>query len=389
LFGNGRTAIKAQLGRYLSKLGTDLTEGLNPITTSVTNTTRTWTDTDGDFVPDCDLGNFGANGECTAIDNNNFGKNNPNATRWDPAVLEGYGDRDANWDFSTEVQHELRPGFAVTGGYYYNNGGYTRQNNSRKRVTDNTLVGPEDYDLYCIKAPLDPRLPNGGGYDVCGNANIKPGKFGQVSNLVTAREPFGDFESRNDFFNVAIDARLAQGIRLGGGIDTGRSVSGQCYIVDSPGELQNCRVVSPFKGQTQYKAHGVFPLPAAFVASFAYQNLSGPSFNATYTASLSEITPSLGRPLSGGATTANIPLVAPQTMFEDRIVRLDLRLSKSLQIQRFRIQLNVDAYNALNANSVRALSSQFGSGGRASAAWQRPSQILDPRLIQVGGQISF
>ncbi len=196
-------------------------------------------------------------------------------------------------------------------------------------MTDNTFVGPEDYDLYCVKAPLDSRLPNGGGYDVCGNANIKQNKFGQVSNLVTAREPFGEFESRNDFFNVAIDARLAQGIRLGGGVDTGRSVAGNCFIVDSPGELQNCRVVSPFRGQTQYKAHGVFPLPADFVASFAYQNLSGPSFNANYIASNAEIFPSLGRSLSGGATTANIPLVAPQTMFEDRIARLDLRLSHS------------------------------------------------------------
>ncbi len=76
-------------------------------------------------------------------------------------------------------------------------------------------------------------------------------------------------------------------------------------------------------------------------------------------------------------------------MFEDRIVRLDLRLSKSFQIQKFRVQLNLDAYNALNANSVRALSSQFGSGGQASSAWQRPSQILDPRLFQIGGQVSF
>jgi hypothetical protein len=389
LFGNGRTAIKAQLGRYLSKLGTDLTEGLNPISTSVTSTSRTWTDTDRDFVPDCDLGNFAANGECTAIDNQNFGKNNPNATRWDPAVLEGYGDRDANWDFSTEIQHELRPGFAVTGGYYYNNGGYTRQGNSRKRVTDNTLVGPEDYDTYCVTAPVDSRLPNGGGYQVCGLANIKQAKFGQVANLITAREPFGEFESRNDFFNVAVDARLAHGIRLGGGVDTGRSIAGNCFVVDSPQELLNCRVVTPFRGQTQFKGHGVFPLPAGFVASFAYQNLSGPSFNANYTASLAEIIPSLGRPLSGGATTATVPLVQPQTMYEDRIVRLDLRLAKAVNIRRVRVQVNIDAYNALNANSVRALSSTFGSGGRASAAWQRPTQILDPRLLQVGGQISF
>ena len=65
------------------------------------------------------------------------------------------------------------------------------------------------------------------------------------------------------------------------------------------------------------------------------------------------------------------------------------KMAKSVTVRRVRIQVNVDAYNALNANSIRALSSTFGSGGRASSAWQRPTQILDPRLIQVGGQISF
>ncbi len=194
LFGNGRTAIKAQLGKYVSKLGTDLTEGLNPIATSVVSATRNWDDLTypvgdprrGNFVPDCNLGDFTINGECGAISNNNFGKNNPNATQWDPAVLEGWGKRDSNWDFSTEIQHELRPGFGVTGGYYWNNGGYTRQANSRRRVTDNVLVNPADYDPFCIMAPRNAGLPGGGGYEVCGLYNIKPEQFGRVSNLVTA-----------------------------------------------------------------------------------------------------------------------------------------------------------------------------------------------------------
>ena len=380
----------------MSKLGTDLTEALNPIATSVVSASRNWEDLTypigdprrGNFVPDCDLGNFAINGECDAISNNNFGKNNPSATVWDPNVLDGWNKRDYNWDFSTEIQHELRPGFGVTGGYYWNNGGYTRQGGagataSRKRVTDNLLVTPADYDPFCIMAPVNANLPGGGGYEVCGLYNIKSDKFGQSSNFVTLREPFGEFESRNDFFNVAIDARVAHGIRLGGGVDTGRSVAGNCFVVDSPQELLNCRVVTPFTAQTQVKAHGVFPLPAGFVTSFAWQNLAGPTYNATYTATAAEII-GLGRPLSGGATTVqNIPLVAPQTLFEDRVTRLDLRLSHSFQVQRVRVQLNLDAYNALNANSVRAVNSAYG------AAWTRPQQILDPRILQVGGQLRF
>src|SRR5262245_5108270 len=97
LFGTGKTALKVQIGRFVSKIGTDLAEAINPVVTSVNTTSRTWTDTNRNFVPDCDLGNFALNGECGAISNNNFGKNNPNATRYDPAVLNGYGVRDFNW----------------------------------------------------------------------------------------------------------------------------------------------------------------------------------------------------------------------------------------------------------------------------------------------------
>ena len=172
----------------------------------------------GNYVPDCDLGNFGINGECGAISNNNFGQNNPNATVYDPDVLNGYGKRDANWDFSTEIQHELRPGFGRHRRLLLQQRRLYRQAGSRKRVTDNLLVTQADYDTYCIKAPSNADLPGGGGYDVCGLANVDQDSFGKVQNFVTSRESFGEFESRNDFFNIAFDARLAHGIRLGGGL---------------------------------------------------------------------------------------------------------------------------------------------------------------------------
>jgi hypothetical protein len=71
-------------------------------------------------------------------------------------------------------------------------------------------------------------------------------------------------------------------------------------------------------------------------------------------------------------------------LFEDRISRLDLRLSKVFNFtSRIRLQLNLDAYNALNSNAVRAVNINYGS------AWTRPTQILDPRIFQLGGQISF
>ncbi|MBM3771943.1 MAG: TonB-dependent receptor [Acidimicrobiia bacterium] len=394
LKGDGRTALKFTAGRYVAKLGTDdiAANIASPITRSITSTSRGWTDTNGNYVPDCDLGNRAANGECGALANQFFGQNNPNAVQIDPAILSGYAKRDSNWDITAEIQRQLTRGIGITGGYYFNNGGYFRYAfgspfSSKVRATDNRAVKPADYDPYCITAPSNPALPNGGGYQVCDLADIKPEKFGQVENYVTLSDNFGRFISRNDFVGFTIDARLPKSIRLNGGFDTGRSVLDRCFVVDSPQEKLYCKVVTPFKGQTQFKFNGVVPIKYDFAFAFTWQNLSGPDYNAEYSASNAEIAPSLGRNLSGGRTNLGqadtIRLVAPKTLFEDRISRLDLRLSKSFKIQRYRLQLNLDAYNALNSNAIRAVNSVYGS------AWRTPLQILDPRLVQVGGQVSF
>ena len=117
LHGDGRSALKFAIGRYVAKTNVDVPAANNPITTSVITTTRTWTDANKNFVPDCDLGNFGINGECLAIDNTFFGKNNPKATAWDPAVLAGWGVRDSNWDLSSELQQQLGERVSATAGY--------------------------------------------------------------------------------------------------------------------------------------------------------------------------------------------------------------------------------------------------------------------------------
>ncbi len=77
LFGNGRTALKFAIGRYVAKTNVDVAVLLNPNTTAVNTASRSWTDANTNYYPDCDLGNFGQNGECGAISDQNFGKQNP------------------------------------------------------------------------------------------------------------------------------------------------------------------------------------------------------------------------------------------------------------------------------------------------------------------------
>jgi hypothetical protein len=156
LFGNGRTALKFAIGRYVAKTNVDVPAANNPITTSVITTSRAWRDLNKNYIPDCDLGNFGDQPECGAIDNQFFGQNNPQAVLWADNVLHGWGARDSNWDLSSEIQHQLLQGLSVTAGYYFNTGGYFRNSatRSKNRDTDNILVGRGEFDAFCVTAPV-------------------------------------------------------------------------------------------------------------------------------------------------------------------------------------------------------------------------------------------
>lgn len=414
LFGNGRTAVKVSVGRYLEQLGAGIASDNNPVVRSVLSANRTWNDVNGNYVPDCNLSTFTQNGECGPIGNTNFGQNNPNASRYDDALLTGWGKRNYAWDFGTEVQHQLREGLSTTFGYY-------RNWSSNFRVTDNASVTPSSFQPFCVTAPMDPRLPNGGGYEVCGLYDVVPAQFGLTNNVVTNADQFFDADSdvtcsvagsisgvasrgngitcgKSDFFNVSVNSRLARGITIGGGVDTGRTVVDTCFVVDSPQALLNCRVVTPFSAQTQIKVYGNYPLPYGVSVSATYQNLSGASFEANYNAPNSVVASSLGRNLSACGTrnpctaTVLVPLVAPMTSFLDRRSQLDLRFTKSVKLGRMKVQGNLDLYNAFNAGTVLSVNSTYGS------AWQRPvsdnaiggvDPILPGRLIQVGGSVSF
>jgi hypothetical protein len=254
----------------------------------------------------------------------------------------------------------------------------------------NLLVTPSDFSPYCVTAPPDPRLPNGGGYQICGLYDINPNKFGQFQNVVEQTSHYGNAQRYSDFINLTFDARLKSGLRFGGGLDTGRSVNDFCFVVDSPQQLLNCRIATPFKAQTELKLHAIYPLPGEFVVAGLLQSTPGPAIDANYAVSNNQIAPSLGRNLSACGAVANctasvtIPLYSPQNYFEPRRTQLDLRLSRMIKLgARSRLQANLDAYNVLNAGPVLAVNTTYGPN------WQHPTQILDARLFQFSGQLTF
>jgi hypothetical protein len=382
LFGTGKTALKASANKYLQNggggFGTDTTilGGGQASNTLITSTTRSWTDTNRNFIPDCDLINTAANGECGAMANANFGKAVPSRT-YDPAIMKGWGARGYNWEFSAGVQHELAPRVALDVGYF-------RRVFGNLIVTDDRAVGPADYDPFSITAPVDPRLPGGGGYVISELYDLKPAKFGVPANLfVTRSKDYGKQISHWSGADVTINARLEQGVLLRGGVSTGRPSTDNCEVVaklDNPSPLY-CHSNNAFS--TEVKLLGSYTVPRVDVLlSGVFQSLQGVAIAANYNAPNTVVAPSLGRSLSGGAANATVNLVEPGTLFGERVNEVDVRVAKLLRFGGNRAMLNVDIFNALNANPVLSENSSF-------AVWRTPTEILTARFVRFSVQYDF
>jgi hypothetical protein len=370
LFGNGKTPIKATLGHYvLGRVSTATT----PASSIVRNATRSWTDRNRDFVPDCDLRVLIANGECGQVNNLLFGQSVP-GTRQADDVREDY--RGYSWQTSVVLQHELMERVGATIGYYRNSW-------SNFTVTDNEAVTPADYDPFCVTLPSDPRLPGGGGNQLCGLYNVTPTKFGQVDNLINRSSLYGTQTDVYSGVDITIQARLGNGAMVGGGASFGSTTTDRCFVVDSPQELLFCRDEPPYRGQ--FKFNGVYPLPWDLQVSSVFQSHPGPAVLASHVVSSAEVAQSLGRPLSGNQANVTIPnIIEPNTIFEGRSNQLDVRFTRIFRLGGgVRLMGNFDIYNVLNASPVLATNTRYGP------TWLQPTVILEARLLKFSGQLSF
>jgi hypothetical protein len=410
VFGNGRTAVKASIGRFNQLTRSDLTRRFHPFTASGSTAFRNWNDLNGNFIPDCDLANFSAQPECGAMSDVNFGKFIPNATAFDDSVTKD--NRDFLWDINVEVEHQIRDGLSVNVGYNHNwDGSFT--------VLENTVLGPESYDEYCITVPNDPRLPNA-GQQQCGYYDVKPALFGLGTRRVTNAKEFGKMKRYWDGFWLGVNGRLPKGILVGGGLDIGRQVDDHCLTVDMPNQPNDisgapmrggsllpaansynpfCRVVTDWENLMDIRLRASVPLPWQLNASFIYRNTPGAPVDATL--ALAQTAPQGATPIvrfndptrTTLTTAQTVNLYAPNSVFGDRFSQLDVALSKTFNLGWSRLRAALDVYNALNSNSTQSVLGAFSTATNCSAptarCWQRPTGFLDARLARFTASINF
>jgi len=415
LFGNGTTVLKTSIGRYLEAAGvsgnyanTNPTLRM-PQTTSIFGTagvTRAWTDANHDWVPDCDLLNPAAQDRravggdlCGVMSNTNFGENIL-TNNFDPSILDGWGVRPSDWNLGVSIQQQIgaRASVDVT---------YIRRMYRGYSVADNLALQPSDLTPFSIAAPLDPRLPDGGGYVVSGLYDVVPEKAGQVNNLVADSGRYGEWYQYFNGVDITIHARIGRDLTLIGGTSTGQTVADNCDVRARVPELATtttgtsafgaglmtsavttaspyCHVAYGVLTQVRGLASYVIPKIDVQVAA-TFQSKPGALLAANYAVPNALVVPSLGRNLSGNAPNVTVNLIAPGTMYGDRINELDFSVAKAIKYGRSRTRIALEAYNLLNSSAVLTYNNTFVPSG----TWLQPLTLLTPRFFKISAEIEL
>jgi hypothetical protein len=401
VFGNGKTAVKFNLGHYLDAATNDSEYTSNsPAARIVRSATRNWGDTDNDKVLDCDIMNFAQNGECGALtgDALNFGKSNPTTTV-NPATLTGWGVRQNDWQWGINVQQEVIPRVSVEVGY-------NRRWFHGEKVTDNILRGPADYQPFTIQAPSDPRLPGGGGYPIALQMVTAAAAAKGAQNYVTFEDEFGE-ERTNWWHGVdfTLNARLRQGLNFQVGTSTGRSNVNSCtpdaVIDDSRAggplstatqtnikDLRNCRDVDPF--QTTLRGLTSYTVPKVDVLVSATLRSQPPVERvATWQVPNTVIQSITGRLPPGGLATGNTQIAIldndHRLYADNRRTQIDMRFAKIFRFGSRRANVGLDLGNLLNTNYPTTYEDtyQYSAGNTAlGGTWNNPTAIYTPRFVR-------
>jgi hypothetical protein len=401
VFGTGRTAIKATLGKYLESTITASNYGLgNPTSRIAQNVSRTWADGNGNWTPDCDLldpaaqDNRAAGGDfCGVYSNVNFGTTRFSNTI-DPEILHGWGVRPSDWNWGVSVQQEVLPRVSVELGFFHREFfGFT--------VTDNLAVSPADFDEFSVTAPSDPRLPGGGGYQVSGLYDLNnPALAGVTNNSITYSDRYGEQYQRFNGFDLNVNARPRGALTVQGGVSAGISTSDNCEVKAKVPEIA---LLNPYchvrTGMLpQYKALATYIVPrvdvqmsATFTSKPGIQvsgfgtPVNNGSLAANYVYANAAIAPILGRNLSGNAPNVTVNLLEPHERIGARVNELDLRVGKILRLGRTRTSVGVDVYNLLNAAPPLSYNQAFIAGG----SWLTPTSVLSARFAKISAQFDF
>ena len=470
IFGDGKTALKFNAGKYLGAAGfQDVFSNANPGRRTQNTMSRNWDDLNGNRRPDCNFTDpaahstfgdtcgavtnlqtfrrFGADpykldetGDAIGLQTTHCGRDEagiPQAVkdycaRAGQNLLSGWGKRRSEWQYGIGVQREIltRLSAEVT----FNQRFYQNQTltdtlgvgcdlyaaNTEQCISDVANLRSPQYSFYSVRAPLDPRLPNGGGYLINGlvDRNTAAALSGPEA-IVAVPYQYGWRGIDTNFVY-----RMRGGIRINGGTSTGKSFRDLCdFEINQPSQRQrdggqgpSCMVWRPW--QTNVRGSATYTIPWADVlASVVFQSRPGVEKTATITYTYRDViwapgsewraTNTTGCPTTG-ATAApvgciygalnnnNITVNALDfsDMWGERLTLFDLKLGKNFRFANRRLNIGVDVFNLFNSDAIDSYNPTFTVDNPATPAvevnnWGNATSLVSPRFTQLTIQFDF
>jgi hypothetical protein len=363
LFGNGKTALKASVGKYMRSEATIFAESYNPM--RIQSDRRTWSDLNGDDIAqDNEIG----------LVNRPFDLIGVRTLNPDPDLKRTY-----QWEFSAGVQRELVPRVSVSANWVRRTFRRLTRGDGRTGADvagrrENLLVSRSDYTPIPTQNPINPS-------ETILVYNLSRAKLGLVNEI----ERNSDETKRwSNGFDADINARVGGGTVFAGA-SWDRQIRVECDVAD-PNLLRFCdQSAFGMPYTTMFKLAGTYPLLYGVEISGSFQSYAGgsqevdnsePWLDVNY-----QVTPRILPGLVQSSVT--VPLLQPGTKYVPRMNMLDVRLGKVFRVGRARLRPQFDIFNATNSSAILSVGEIYGPN------LDRVPQIVPGRVFGLSTRVDF
>ena len=371
LLGDGSTAVKFSIGKYVANEGTGVTSAFSPLN-SYSLDWRNWTDLNGDDTA-LDPDGTPQFDEIGPSFNPNWGTGTV-TTQLHPNTPRG-----SNYESTAGLERQLGPGWALSGMWHYRRFG-------EFRWTENLNISADDYYLSGqFTGPTDSDLPGSASGRTIDIYNLGDGKtvVGGNSRMQLAPDNWRSWKG----FEVILDGELPRGGFMTASFTGGMERRHFCQTGDdNPNTLVNCDTTSPFRPMG--KLSGALPLPYDTMISGNFQVLAGNTIGATYTITQDDY-PDLYLGANSTSPTIQYNLIEPNTEFDPYRTNLQIRFSKVLTVGPTRTRVYMDAGNLFNQTRVTSRNRSYGGGGVKNPDFLRIIGVERGRVLTFGIQASF
>jgi hypothetical protein len=376
LHGTGKTVLKASVGKYLDQIGTG-TPGPNP--NGTVSQQYTWNDANGDLI----FQDGGAVWNGTRYVGGEFGNLNANQTTIpNPNPFDQNRRRTYRMEGTAGVDHELAPGLGVSATYIYR-----REYDSYVTVESNVANWDNMYTQINVLEP--------GRDGVRGTADDQTlTVYNQNTGVTLVTNQVNDdrVSVRYNGIELIGNKRYANGLTFLAGYTFSHEYQELPSLSNPNAAYVNAAGISGGR-RHNFKAIGsyMFPYRITFGANFRIS--SGLPITRNYTVPACSATVLTDCLSQGGNNGTNVNAEERGSVELPALATLDMRAGRIFNLSGQRVEVSMDVYNVMNANTTYSVRQGTGLTNvryandptqpqTQIATFMSPTGVLGPRIIR-------